>query len=73
MKVILDKSPFGSQKQGELQFTLYKEQMINYIIQNRSTIVPLLIEKANVDGHFIGHILIETLDYLSRDRTLRKG
>ena len=77
MIVILNKSPLGSPGQsanthGELQFILYKEQMINYIIQNMSSLVPLLIEKADADNYFIGHILIETLDHLSRDKTLRK-
>ncbi|ESO96748.1 hypothetical protein LOTGIDRAFT_143667, partial [Lottia gigantea] len=70
--MIQGKTPSVNLQHGEAFFLMFKSVICQYIAENGRTIIPILTNQAKTHGRKVNSILGATVDYIARDRTLRK-
>ncbi|KAK6170524.1 hypothetical protein SNE40_018898 [Patella caerulea] len=69
---IQNKSMNVQLQHGDLFFTRYKSTICHSIAEQAETVIPLLADRAVDNARKISSFLVATVDYIARDRILRK-
>lgn len=57
---------------GDLMFSTFKSTICTYIAKESKNIIPLLSQKAESNSRRVSSVLVNIIDHVTRDKSLRK-